>query len=111
MVTFWERADHSVDHMFSFSFLLFVILVIPRFDFEGWIWVLVALVPVLCILFTLILLNKFYACRTCSHPETSDILGFKNEISKVAYSLGYNTSKRHQDQPPRLALSFVKFLL
>ena len=36
-----------VDHMFSF-----VILVISRFGFEGWIWVLVASVPDLCILLT-----------------------------------------------------------
>ena len=31
---------------------IFVILVISRFDFEGWIWVLIASVPDLCILFT-----------------------------------------------------------
>ena len=31
-------------------FLLFVILVISRFGFGGWIWVLIASVPVLCIL-------------------------------------------------------------
>ena len=29
-----------------------VILVISLFDFEGWIWVLIASVPDLCILFT-----------------------------------------------------------
>ena len=44
MATFWEIAGHSVDHMFSlylticnFSFFLFW--------FEGWILVLIALVP------------------------------------------------------------------
>ena len=52
MATFWEIAAHSVDHMFSFVFLLFVILVISRFGFEIWIWVLSASVPDLCILFT-----------------------------------------------------------
>ena len=31
-----------------FVFRLFVILVISRFDFEGWIWVLIASVPGLC---------------------------------------------------------------
>ena len=36
----------------NFVFLLFVILVISRFGFEGWIWVLIASVPDLCILFT-----------------------------------------------------------
>ena len=35
----------SVVHMFS---LYFVILVISRFGFEGWIWVLIASVPDLC---------------------------------------------------------------
>ena len=35
-------------------FLLFVILVISRFGFEGWIWVLIVSVPDLCICFTLI---------------------------------------------------------
>ena len=32
--------------------LPFIILVISRFGFEGWIWVLIASVPDLCILFT-----------------------------------------------------------
>ena len=41
-------------NMFSFVFYLFVILVISRFDFEGWIWVLIASVPDFCILFTFI---------------------------------------------------------
>ena len=35
-----------------FVFLLFVILVISRFGFDGWIWVLIASVPGLCIRFT-----------------------------------------------------------
>ena len=35
-----------------FVFLLYVILFISRFGFEGWIWVLIASVPDLCILFT-----------------------------------------------------------
>ena len=37
-------------------FLLKVILVISRFGFEGWIWVLIASVPGLCIPFTYMLL-------------------------------------------------------
>ena len=36
-----------------FVFLLFVVLVISRFGFEVWSWVLIASVPDLCILFTL----------------------------------------------------------
>ena len=51
MATFWERAAHSVDHMFSlyFDFLNFVI---SRLGFEGGVWVLIAPVPVHCLLFT-----------------------------------------------------------
>ena len=49
MATFWERAAHSVDHMFSLYFD-FVILVISCFGFEGGIWVLVAPVLGHCIL-------------------------------------------------------------
>ena len=45
MTTFWEVADHLVD-----VFRLFIVLVISRFGFEGWIWVLIASVPDLCIL-------------------------------------------------------------
>ena len=40
-----DRLAHSVDHIF----LLFVILDISRFGFEGWIWVLIASFPGLCI--------------------------------------------------------------
>ena len=51
MATLWEIAAHSVDHMFPLYFdYAFVILVISRFSFEGWIWVLVSSVPDLCIL-------------------------------------------------------------
>ena len=42
---FWEMVAHSVEHRFS------LILVISRFGFEGWISVLIAAVPGLCILF------------------------------------------------------------
>ena len=47
---FGKIAAHSVDQMFSVV-LLFVILVISRFGFEGWSWVLIASVPDLCIRF------------------------------------------------------------
>ena len=40
--------------MFSLYFAYFVILVISRFGFEGWVWVLIASVPGLCILFTIV---------------------------------------------------------
>ena len=43
--------------MFSFVLGLFVILFISRFGFEGWIWVLIASVPGLCILLTLKTVN------------------------------------------------------
>ena len=38
-----------------FVFWLFVILVMTRFGFEGWIWVLIASVIDLCIRFTVII--------------------------------------------------------
>ena len=60
MATFWEIAAHLVDHMFSFVFRLFVILVISHFGFEGWVWVLIASVPDRCILFTFIILKQDY---------------------------------------------------
>ena len=41
---------HSVDHIFSLYY--FVILVIFRFSFEAWIWVLISSVPGLCLLLT-----------------------------------------------------------
>ena len=49
MATVLEIAAHSVDHMFSFVFRLFVI-VISHSGFEGWIWVLIVSVPGICIL-------------------------------------------------------------
>ena len=45
MATFWERAAHSIDHMFSLNFDYFLILVMSRFGFEGRIWDLIAPVP------------------------------------------------------------------
>ena len=44
---------------FFFVFCLFVILVISHFGFEGWIWVLIASVPDLCILLTFKFFKKF----------------------------------------------------
>ena len=58
MVTFTEIAAHSVDHMLSLYFD-FVILVIFRFGLVGWICVLIASVPDLCILFTY---SSFFNC-------------------------------------------------
>ena len=48
MVTFWER----VRPCFLFVLFLYVIIVISRFGFEGRIWILIAPVPGLCLLFT-----------------------------------------------------------
>ena len=50
MVTFLERAAHSVDHMFSLYFDNFLVLVISRFGLECGIPVLIAPVPGHCIL-------------------------------------------------------------
>ena len=51
MATFWEIAAHSVGHMFSLYLDYIVILVISRFGFRDWIWVLIASVPDLSIHF------------------------------------------------------------
>ena len=53
MTTFWEIAAHSVNHMLSLVFRLFVYSVFSPFDFLGWIWALIAPVPDHCILLTL----------------------------------------------------------
>ena len=47
---FSEIAAHSVDHMFSLYFDI-LILVIAHFGLEGWIWLLIASVPGLCMFF------------------------------------------------------------
>ena len=43
---------HFVDHMFSLYFDCLLYIVISRFGFKGWSWVLIASVPDHCILFT-----------------------------------------------------------
>ena len=48
MATFWERAAHSVDHVFSL-YSLFVDSVVSHFGFEGRILVLIELVPGHCL--------------------------------------------------------------
>ena len=48
MATFWERAAHSVEHMFSLN--LTIIFVISRIGIEGGICVLIAPVPDHCLL-------------------------------------------------------------
>ena len=50
MVTFWERAVHSVNRMFSLL-CLFVALVVSHFGFEGWTLVLITSVPGHCFIF------------------------------------------------------------
>ena len=50
---FLEIVAHSVYHMFSKIILTFLLLVISCFGVEGWILVLIALIPDLCILFIL----------------------------------------------------------
>ena len=43
-----QIAAHSVGRVFSFVFWLFVVLVVSRFGFGGWVWVLIASVPDRC---------------------------------------------------------------
>ena len=45
MSTFWERAAHSVYHVFSSYFDFFVILIISNFGFEGRTLILIASLP------------------------------------------------------------------
>ena len=51
MTTFWERAAHSVNHVFSLVCLL-VALVVSHFNFKGGTLVLVVSVPDHCLTFT-----------------------------------------------------------
>ena len=52
-VPFLEKAARSVGCVFSLLyFWLFVVLVVSRFGFEGWIYVLIASGPGLCMPFT-----------------------------------------------------------
>ena len=39
---------------------LFLVLVIAHFGFEGWIWVLIASVPGLCIRFTFLMIRHIF---------------------------------------------------
>ena len=55
MATFWKRAAHSVNHMFSFLCLV-AALVVSHFGFEVRTLVLIASVPGDCLHFTLFLL-------------------------------------------------------
>ena len=52
MATFWERAAHSVYHMFSLYIDFFIILVNSHFGLEGGTLVLMASVPGYCLPFT-----------------------------------------------------------
>ena len=64
-------------------FRLFVILVISRFGFDGWIWVLIASVPGLCILFTSRYLDGDVPCRRSNGVYTSQIIQFARVCSHV----------------------------
>ena len=90
MATFWEIPAHSVDHMFSLYFD-FVILVISRFGFEGWILVLIASVPGLYILFNFncwltrgqnTCLMHVFLCKSPSSSSTGDLLVLSTDLHK-----------------------------
>ena len=42
-----------------FVFWLFLVLVVSRFGFGGWIWILIASVPEFCVLFTFVTFSMF----------------------------------------------------
>ena len=68
MATFREEAAHSVLTMCS----LCILTIFTRFGFEGWIWVLIASVPGLCILFTFDIHGQFNfhsQLRSLSHEN------------------------------------------
>ena len=52
VATLWEIASHLVSRFFSLYFVFFVILVISHFGFKSRIWLLIAPVPVHCVLVT-----------------------------------------------------------
>ena len=62
MVTIWERAPHSVNHVFSLC-CLFVVLVVSHFSFEGRTLVLIASVPGHCLPFTFETFSKNHECH------------------------------------------------
>ena len=72
MATFWEIAAHSVDHMFSLYFDY-------QCSFEGWIWVLIASVPDLCIVFTF-MIDKWFGMT--DHKQ----IGGNSVIHKLCYT-------------------------
>ena len=53
MTTFWKRAAHSFHRLLSL--LVFVILVIYHFGFDGSIWIWIVQIPCHCILSAFIL--------------------------------------------------------
>ena len=88
MTTFWEIAALSVDHMFL-CILTIVILVMSRFGFEGWIWVLIASELLIVLLlrptlsFSKLFLNIVITCPCNVYPLTPHFyivkLGFTGE--------------------------------
>ena len=81
---FGKTAAHSVDHMFSVYFDLFIILVSSRLGFEGWICVLIASVPDLCIRFS------FINCLFLSERVESSQDTIKLQSPSIKCSKGYN---------------------
>ena len=64
MVIFWERAAHSINHIFSLL-CLFVALVVSHFGFESGTLILIVSVPGHCS-FTFYLLQGFDKEEDCS---------------------------------------------
>ena len=62
MANFWERAAHSVNHMFSLLYL-FVVLVVSHLGFEGGNLNLIAPFPGHCLPFTAIAIVFMIICH------------------------------------------------
>ena len=69
MATFWERATHSVNRVFSL-YWLFVILVISHLSFDGKTLVLIATAPGHCSLLTFFTFYNF-SSQTMVHASAS----------------------------------------
>ena len=94
VATFWEIVAHSVDNNYVlFVLWLFVILVISCFGLEGWIWVLIASVPDLCILFTF---NDTSSQNVVSILVGREIQIHINERYVASNNGGDQTSRMHK---------------
>ena len=90
MTTFWEKAAHSVDHIFSMYFEYFVILLISRFGLTS--------VPDLCIRFTFSI-AKTYELISTGAKSVANIVTKSNRRAM-------NRNWSHQKANPALKIKW-----